>query len=379
MLAWLFWASACVLGYVYFGYPMIVSLLAVVMGKPVRCAQNFYPTVTVIISAYNEENCIRAKIANLLALDYPPHLLDIVVVSDASSDATDEIVRSCRIDRVRLLRVDGRRGKTACQNAAALRASGEILIYTDATTQIASTAVRTMVENFADPNVGCVAGLLVYEDRGENATAAGGVSYWGYEVALRLAESRLGTLIGVSGCLYAVRKSAYQPISPVLISDFVIAMRMREQGLRTILEPRAICFEETLDRAMSEFSMRVRVAVRSIGALVGERRFLNLLADPLFAWQLWSHKLLRYTAPYWLILMFIASASLADHLLYRAVLVMQLASIMAGAVGFMLQLDSRRHRLLSKPYYFLLVNVASLVATLRYLTGDRMVTWNPVR
>jgi len=379
MLAWLFWASACVLGYVYFGYPMIVSLLATVIGKPVRRSQNFYPTVTVIISAYNEEKCIRAKIDNLLALDYPAHLLDIVVVSDASSDATDEIVRSCGIDRVRLLRVDGRRGKTACQNAAALRASGEILLYTDATTQIESTAVRAMVENFTDPNVGCVAGLLVYQDKGGSATAAGGVSYWGYEVALRLAESRLGTLIGVSGCLYAVRKSAYQPISPVLMSDFVIAMRMREQGLRTILEPRAICFEETLDCARSEFSMRVRVAVRSIGALVGERRFLNLLADPLFAWQLWSHKLLRYVAPYWLILMLIACAALADHLLYRAILVMQLAAVVAGAVGFMVKLDWRRHRLLSKPYYFLLVNVASLVATLRYLTGDRMVTWNPVR
>jgi cellulose synthase/poly-beta-1,6-N-acetylglucosamine synthase-like glycosyltransferase len=379
MAMYLFWIALCVLAYVYVGYPIIVQMLAAVMGKPVRRSSSALPSVTVVISAYNEEKSICAKIGHVLSLDYPKELLDVIVVSDASSDATDEIVKTCGIERVQLLRVEGRRGKTACQNAAARLARGEILVYTDATTQIAPNALRNLLENFADPEVGCAAGLLVYQGKGQNLTAAGGVSYWGYEVALRIAESSLGTLVGVSGCLYGVRKSAYRPISPTLISDFVIAMRMREQGLRTVLDPRALCFEETLDRARSELSMRVRVAIRSIGALVAERRFLSFVSDPLFAWQLWSHKLLRYTSPYWLILLLIACTALMDNAMYRLVLIAQLVIIGAGVAGFVLQLGAKRLRLLSKPYYFLLTNVASFVATWRYALGERMVTWQPVR
>jgi cellulose synthase/poly-beta-1,6-N-acetylglucosamine synthase-like glycosyltransferase len=375
----LFWTAASILAYVYVGYPFIVRVLASVAGKPVRCVAAQYPSITVIISAYNEEKNIRAKIDHVLSLDYPAALLNIIVVSDASTDATDQIVERCKPDRVELLRIEGRRGKTACQNAAAERARGEVLIFTDATTRIETSAFKAIVENFADPKVGCVAGLLVYQGKGHNLTAAGGVSYWRYEVTLRLAESRLGTLIGVSGCLYAVRRQAYRPISLKLVSDFVIAMRMREQGLRTILEPRAICFEDTLDQPRNEFSMRVRVAIRSIGALVEERRFLNIFAYPLFAWQLWSHKVLRYFSPYWLLVTLVTCLILSENPLYRAVLIVQSVAFGAGVAGFALQLDARRHSLLSKPYYFLLTNLASLVATLRYLNGDRMVTWLPLR
>jgi cellulose synthase/poly-beta-1,6-N-acetylglucosamine synthase-like glycosyltransferase len=363
-----------VLTYIYIGYPVIVLLLAAARGEPVRRSAAFCPTVTVIITAYNEAESMCAKIAHVLSLSYPSDRLDVIVVSDASSDATDDIVRSCGNERVRLLRVEGRLGKTACQNAAASLAKGEILIYTDATTQLESGALRALVENFADSKVGCVAGLLVYRGKGENQTAAGGLSYWGYEVKLRLAESRLGTLIGVSGCLYAVRKSAYRPIAPFLISDFVIAMRMREQGLRTVLEPRAICFEETLDRPRSELAMRTRVAIRSISALVSERRFLSFFSDPLFAWQLWSHKLLRYSSPYWLILMLGACSALIETRVFLVMLIVQLGILVAGVAGSML-----RYSLLSKPYYFLLTNLAALVATFRYLMGERMVTWQPVR
>ena len=236
-----------------------------------------------------------------------------------------------------------------------------------------------MVENFADAQVGCVAGLLIYQGKGQNLTASGGVSYWGYEVALRSAESRLGTLIGVSGCLYAVRRSAYRPISPALISDFVIAMRMREQSLRTVLEGRALCFEDTLDRSGQELAMRVRVALRSINALASEGRFLNPFVDPQYAWQLWSHKLLRYASPYCLLVTLAAGLALAASPFYRLALLAELAVILAGTAGFMLQLGARRMGLLSKPYYFLLTNLASAIATVRFLKGERMVIWNPIR
>jgi cellulose synthase/poly-beta-1,6-N-acetylglucosamine synthase-like glycosyltransferase len=374
----LFWTSAGILAYVYVGYPLIVRLLARVWGRPVRRSR-IRPAVTIVISAYNEEKGIRTKIDNMLALDYPPELLDVIVVSDASSDSTDAIVESCGLPRVRLLRLEGRHGKTACQNFAVTHATGDVVVFTDATTVVERHALIEIVENFADPQVGCVAGSLVYQGRGENLTAAGGTSYWGYEIALRNAESRLGTLIGVSGCFYGVLKSAYRPIPAGLISDFVIAMRIREQGLRTVLEPQAVCFEDTLDRSHQELSMRVRVAIRSIAALVGERRFLNPFADPLFAWQLWSHKLLRYASPYCCAVALLACALLLADPLYRVAFILQVVVLAAGLAGFALQLSSKQLGLLSKPYYFLLTNLASLLATVRYMMGDRMVTWKPIR
>ena len=374
----LFWAFAGILAYVYVGYPLIVRMLATIAGRDVRRGP-IRPSVTVVICAYNEEKGIRAKIDNVLQLNYPSGLLDIIVASDASADATDQIVKSCGLPQVQLLRVEGRLGKTACQNHAVAQAKGEIVVFTDATTVVQNNALIAMVENFADPEVGCVAGSLVYEAKGDNATAVGGTSYWGYEIALRRAESRLGTLIGVSGCLYGVRKSAYRPIAPGLISDFVVAMRIREQGLRTVLETDAMCFEETLDRSRQELSMRIRVAIRSINALVSERRLLNPLHDPLFAWQLWSHKLLRYASPYCWAIALIACAALAAQPLYGFLLLMQLLVIVAGVAGFLLQLTSGSMGVLSKPYYFLLTNLASFLATIRYAKGQRMVIWNPIR
>jgi len=375
----IFWTFAGIVGYVYVLYPLIVRVLAAIFGRAVAGQRGYRPTVTVVITAYNEQKSIAVKLANVLALDYPRELLDVVVVSDASSDQTDEIVRSYGSPQVRLQRVEGRVGKTACQNAAAAAAAADIVVFTDATTHLRSDALAVMMENFSDPQVGCVAGLLIYQAKAHSLTAAGGVSYWGYEVALRDAESRLGTLIGVSGCLYAVRRSAYREISPALISDFVIAMRMREQGLRTVLERRAVCFEETLDRSGAELSMRVRVALRSINALVSERRFLDPLRDPLYAWQLWSHKLLRYSSPYCLLLTLIACLALAQRPFYRLALLVECGLIMAGIAGFLLQLKARRMGLLGKPYYFLLTNLASAIATARFLRGERMITWNPIR
>lgn len=342
-------------------------------------SRDYRSTVTVLITAYNEEKNILAKIENVLELDYPPELLDVIVVSDASSDGTDEAVRSHASPRVRLLRIEGRLGKTACQNLAVAEVSGDVVVFTDATTRISKDALAAIMEDFADGEVGCVAGLLIYEGKGSNLTAAGGVSYWNYEIALRSAESSLGTLIGVSGCLYAVRRSAYRPIDPGLISDFVVAMRIREQGLRAVLERRAFCFEETLDRSGQELAMRVRVALRTVSALVVERRFLNPFNDALFAWQLWSHKVLRYATPYFLLMMLAGCAALAGHPLYRLALFVELAVIGAGLAGFVLQLNARRMGILSKPYYFLLTNLAAIIATLRYVKGERIVVWKPIR
>jgi cellulose synthase/poly-beta-1,6-N-acetylglucosamine synthase-like glycosyltransferase len=374
-----FWICSGLLAYSYVLYPLLVGVLARRFGIP-AVLDDVLRRVTIIVTAYNEANCIRAKLDNLVGLDYPRDLIQILVVSDGSSDSTEEIAAGYEVRPVRVLRIDGRRGKTACQNAAALAADGEILVFTDATTRLQADAIRAIVRNFADPRVGCVGGRLKYVRDVDNMTGSGGEAYWSYETRLRAGESSLGSLIGVSGCLYAVRKSAYRPIDPGLISDFAIAMKMQELGLRTVLAPDACCFESTLEDGKRELSMRVRVGVRSLNALVRERRFLNPLKYGRFAWQLWSHKLLRYASPFLWIGALMANAVLVNyHMAYLVLLAGQCTIIAAGVVGFMLQDRKVDLGLLAKPYYFLLTNLASLIAALRYLRGERMVVWTPLR
>jgi len=364
--------------YVYLVYPVLVRALAARFGTPPRRGTEL-PSVTIIVTAYNEEKCIRGKLDTISRLDYPAALLHTLVVSDASSDATEEIARRYDPAHVRVLRVEGRQGKTACQNAGAAAARGDILVFTDATTQIDPAALRRLVENFAASDVGCVASAPVYVSSVDNATSQGCETYWSYDLRVRAAESLLGCLIGVSGCLYAVRRSAYVPIDPGLISDFVVAMKMRERGLRTVLAGDAICFENTLDRGSRELAMRVRVALRSLHALIHERRFLNPWRYGRFAWALWSHKALRYASPLLWIAALAANIWLAGQMGYRVLLIMQCALILAGVAGFFLQARRSGLGILGRPYYLLLTNVAALIAALRYLKGDRMVTWKPLR
>jgi cellulose synthase/poly-beta-1,6-N-acetylglucosamine synthase-like glycosyltransferase len=378
LLQGFFWLSACVIVYVYAGYPFLVGVFARFAGKSVALAP-IRPKVTVVIAAYNEERGIRAKLDNVVSLDYPPGLIDVIVTSDASSDDTDAIVRDYDRSRVRLVRVEGRRGKTACQNAAVQSATGEIIVFTDATTRIDPQALIALVANFADPAVGCAAGSLVYEATGANLTGQGGAAYWSYELRLRRAESAIGSLVGVSGCLYAVRRTAYRPIAADLISDFVIAMSLREQGLRTVLEPAAVCFEKTLGDTGQELSMRVRVAVRSIHALVAERRLLNPIRYGRYAWQLWSHKVLRYCSPFFWLIALGTSFALAGNPLYLGLFALQLLMIAAGLAGLLLKSGAPRAGFLTKSYYFLLTNVASFLAIVRYLWGERVVAWKTIR
>jgi cellulose synthase/poly-beta-1,6-N-acetylglucosamine synthase-like glycosyltransferase len=379
MIEILFWTAFITLAYVYVLYPVTVRLLAARI-RMVSSDVDLPISVSIVVTAYNEEKGILAKLENLLALDYPRELVDIIVASDASADATDRLVRDCASERVQLLRIEGRKGKTACQNAAAAIARGEILVFTDATTRLDARALLALVRRFHAASVGCVAGRLMYVSQTENVTGRGGEAYWDYEIKLRLAESSLGSLIGVSGCLYAVRRSAYRAINPGLISDFVISMKMREQSLRTVLAADAVCYEETLNRGTQELSMRVRVAIRSINALICERRFLNPWRYGLFAWQLWSHKLLRYASPFlWLIALGANLALASKNPLYTALLGCQFAVILAGAVGFAQQSRLAKLGMLSRPYYFLLTNIASFLGALRYARGERMVTWKPLR
>lgn len=373
-----FWTCVALLAYTYVGYGCVMAALARLRPRPVA-SDDVLPTLTVIVAAYNEEDVIAAKLDNLLSLDYPGDRLQVVVGSDASTDGTDAIVADHADRRVRLERVEGRLGKTAVQNRCVAVADGDVVVFTDATTMLRRDALRRIVRPFADDEVGCVGARLVYVSRDGGSVGRGGTSYWSYEARIKSWESRVGSLIGVSGCFYAVRRSFYRPIDPDLISDFVVALETVARGRRVVYEPDAVCEEETLRDAGDELRMRVRVALRTYTALWRRRELLDPLRHGLFAVQLLSHKVLRYSAGLFLVLALLANLALLDRPLYTAAFVAQIAFYVAAAAGHFVQRGASGARVLALPYYFVLANAAALIALGRALRGDAITVWEPKR
>lgn len=375
----IFWASACVLAYVYVGYPMLVWMLGALAPNKVKPA-DLEPHVTVLITAFNEAASIRRKIENTLALDYPAAKLEVLVASDGSTDGTDEIVGEFAHAGVKLFRQEGRVGKTVTQNNAVRQAAGEIVLFSDATTIYREDTLRLVMPAFADAGVGCVAGRLVYVDDANSTIGKGAQSYWGYETFVKMAESRACSLIGASGCLYAVRRSAYEPMYAEACSDFLICTLLYRKGLRTIFEPNAVCFEETNRDPADEMQMRVRVIVQTLTDLWRNRDMLNPFKSGFFAVELVSHKLLRYLIPLFLLTLLATSAVLAaSSPFYSIILAIQALFYLMAFCGLIMERFGRRVSLLAMPMYFLLANVASGVAFYKFLRGERMAQWEPIR
>src|SRR5947209_2209427 len=308
----MFWLGVAALFYTHAGYPVLLVIVSRLRPRPVRKA-DLNPGVSVIITAYNEERDLAAKLENTLALDYDPERLEVIVASDCSTDRTDEIARTFAPRGVRLHRQPERLGKTAAQNEAVARSRGEVILFSDATTMYSPDVLRVMMPNFADPSVGCVAGRLVYVDPAQSAVGRGARSYWGYETFLKRHESRACSLIGASGCLYAVRRSAYVPLYHEACSDFIICTKMVEQGLRAVYERDAVCTEETNRRSDNELKMRVRVIAQTFTDLWRHRAMLNPFRSGFFAVQLFSHKVMRYFVPFFLVGTLFSSSALAPQ------------------------------------------------------------------
>lgn len=375
----LFWLGVVALAYTYVGYMLLLLIVSKIRARPVAKGE-FSPAVSVIITAYNEERDLQAKLENTLSLNYPKDLLEVIVASDCSTDRTDEIAHSFASRGVILCRQPSRLGKTAAQNAAVEQARGEIILFSDATTLYEPDVLKVMMPSFLDPGVGCVAGRLIYVDPAQTGVGLGARSYWGYETYLKTHESRIGSLIGASGCLYAVRRSAYVPLYNEACSDFIIATKMVEQGLRAIYEPAALCFEETNRRTDKELRMRVRVITQTFTDLWRHRTIMNPFRSGFYAIQLISHKVMRYLVPLFLMLVFVTSAILASYsTFYALVLLAQILFLAAAAIAWALEKTGKSNRLLALPYYFVLTNLAALLAAHKFLTGERYARWEPIR
>lgn len=376
-MACLFWASLGAIAYVYVGYPALLFLVSRVWSRRVAKAP-VTPTVTMVIAAYNEEQAIAGKLDNSLALDYPPDRFDILVASDGSNDGTNRLVRDYEArhpGRVTLLDLP-RAGKTAGQNHAATVARGEILVFSDATTMYDAGAIRAMVANYADPQVGSVGGDVRYVREGEEVTGKGRQLYWNYEASIRRWESSIFTVIGATGCIYSLRRDLYTPLDPAAISDFVQPAKALLKGFRSVVEDDATCYEVAESKQMGEeLRRRARVVNRGLRGVGYMPEVLNPLQHPFLCFQIISHRLLRWGIPFLLIVAFVSNAFLLDAPFYRLMFILQLAFY--GAALAALVLDRRHIRApgLFVPLYFCLVNLAPLIAVWSLLKGEKKIVW----
>lgn len=380
MLEVLFWILVFLGVYPYAVYPALVRLLGVLVRRPVAADDAYRPRVTVLTAAFNEAAHIEATVRNKLAQDYPPQCLEIIVVSDESGDGTDEIVQRLAAEsgRVRLLRQVPRQGKTAGLNLAIGEARGEIIVFADANSIYRPDAIARLVRNFADARVGYVTGKMVYVDPDGSLVGDGCSAFMRYENALRAAETAIGSIVGVDGGVDAVRRHLYRPMRADQLPDFVLPLAVVQQGYRVVYEPAAVLTEETLTAQSSEYRMRVRVALRAFWALWDMRGLLNPLRHGLFAWQLMSHKLLRYLSFVPLGMAVALNWYLIDHgwpyVMGAAAQVAFAVFALAAAAGPRVLGRSAFSRYC---FYFALLNWASAVAFTRFARGHKQVLWQP--
>ncbi len=373
----IFFGSLAALFYVYLGYPLIVSLLSRIRPRHIGAGDSYFPAVSIVIAAHNEEASIAKTIENKLTIDYPEDLLEILVVSDGSTDGTDGIARSYEgRGPVRFIRQEPRAGKTAALNLAVPLAKADIIVFSDANSIYRRDALCKLVRNFHDPEVGYVTGKMLYVDPKGTVIGNGCSAYMRYENFLREQETALGSVVGVDGGIDAMRKSLYRPMGPDQLPDFVQPLRVVEQGYRVVYEAGAVLKEDALGSSGDEYRMRVRVSLRALWALKDMRHLLGFRHSALFAWQLWSHKLLRY-----LCFFFMAGAYVSNLLIlpgnrvYKTLFVAQ--SVLYAAALLSPLAEKAGYRFLYVFNYFVLINGAAMHAFFKFLAGKRQVVWVP--
>jgi len=382
LVAWALIAlSAALIVYAYAGYPLLLALLARLRPRPAAPPPPaHWPAVTVCVPVYNEAHQVGALLENLLALEYPRDRLQILVISDASSDGTDEIVHGFAGRGVELVRQPRRSGKTAAEQLAGPRIRGDIVVNTDASIRLHPAAVRHLVARLEDRSVGVASGRDVSVARSDSDANRGESGYVGYEMGIRALETRVSGIVGASGCLYAIRTPLHRtPLPEHLSRDFASALLARRAGYRAVSVDEAICYVPRAPSLQREYRRKVRTIARGMETLYYLRALLNPMRYGAFAWMLLSHKACRWAAPWAALAGLVGIALLAPaHLWARALLALSCAGIVVGLTGWLLPV---RHlpRALSIPAFLLAGNVAALHALKRALHGERAALWEPTR
>ncbi len=378
MMAVLFWTLTALVVYVYAGYPLLLALVGRIRARPTARGA-IEPAVTLLISAFNEADVIAEKLHNSLSLDYPADRLQIVVISDASDDDTDAIVAGFAPQRVELLRMADRGGKTLGLNAAVPRARGDIIVFSDANAMYAHDVLRKLAANFADAAVGAVVGESTYTRPEVESERTEGL-YWQYETAIKRLESRIGSVVGGDGAIYAIRRTLYVPMRADALSDFVNPLQIVRGGHRCVYEPLARSYESAAKDFQREFRRKVRIVNRAWRALMTMRPLLNPFRHGFFAIELISHKLLRWLVPLLLVGVLATNLFLLRTApIYTLTLVAQLALYALALLGYAMRRRERMPSILSVPYYFCLVNVASALGIFEAYRGKTYATWSTAR
>jgi cellulose synthase/poly-beta-1,6-N-acetylglucosamine synthase-like glycosyltransferase len=374
----LFLCAAAIFIYTFIGYPILLFILSLFFKKTVR-KKDETPSVSLIISAYNEENVIKQKIENSLELDYPGEKIEIIVASE-STDGTDKIVVGYKSQGVILFSHEGRVGKSATLYEAIPRTKGEIIIFSDANAMYKKDAIRKIVRNFSDPRIGCVSGRLTYVNSGRSNIGEGESAYWEFDFILKKLASRMFVLGGgVNGSIFAIRKEYYDPIDKYRGDDFEIANRIEINGHGVVLEPEAISYEESSTQAKQELKRKIRLAswnLKSSLILLGEalRKFRFRTVFLLF-----SHRFLRYTTPLWLMVILFSNLFLLSSA-YKYIFYLQIIFYLFALTGFLFEKNRTKiPSVLLFPFYFCLVNYAALVAVFRTIFRKTQVVWEKVR
>jgi cellulose synthase/poly-beta-1,6-N-acetylglucosamine synthase-like glycosyltransferase len=374
----IFWISASLILYGYIGYPVILLLLSRFHGDGPKIedrSPHTLPSVSLVIAAYNEKGVIGKRIENILELDYPKENIEIVIASDGSTDGTDDVVKKYSARGVKLFRIEGRVGKVNVINNVVPRLNGEIIILSDANTFYMKDAIGKLVRNFEDKSIGCVCGELTFYSGNENEVISLEGAYWRYEQFLKRSEGSRGILLGANGGIYALRRDLFVALpSDTIIEDFVLPMKILEKGYKVIYEPDAVAYEETSQKISQEMERRIRIGAGDFQALLLTWRLLNPLRG-FTALSYFSHKVIRWFAPFLLMSAFVSNAALVGETFYNITAGAQIIFYVAAITGRVLSQLDVRLKFFGLPYYFVSMNIALFLGFIRFCTASQSVVW----
>jgi cellulose synthase/poly-beta-1,6-N-acetylglucosamine synthase-like glycosyltransferase len=382
----IFWLCIGSVAYNYIGYPITLVLLGIltqaksdlkffVSRKTRRQSDrsNHQPSIAIIIAAFNEEAVIEARVKNALEINYPSHLVQILIGLDSPTDSTPQILNSVQSPRVQTIHFRTRRGKLAVISDLAQRTNADILVFTDANTSFQPDCVANLVRHFSNPKVGAVSGEEIRTTAAGTDPAAEGL-YWRYESALKILESRLRCLHGANGSVYAIRRELFHPQPDLIVEDFQIPLDLRFQGHWIVYDPEATVVEEIAPTFDSQFERRIRLGAGNFQTLFGNPGYLNPFKGlPAFAYV--PHRVLRWLAAPLLILAVACTAGLLSDRLYLVLFVAQCVFYGLALFGYWRKKHGKPVGISRFPLYFCSMNVAMLFGFFRYLRGQQGAVW----
>lgn len=370
----LFWTSLLLILYTYVGYPLLIALLQRLVPRTVS-KQTIHPFVSVVIAVHNGESSIERRLQNLLAQNYPHEQLEIIVVSDGSSDRSVECANACSSELVSVYALEKNDGKAVALNYGITKVKGELIVFTDARQEFQADAISKLVANFADGSVGCVSGELHFLEDPESKIEAEMGAYWKYEKFIRRSESTSGSVVGATGCIYAIRRELYQPLpAGTILDDVLTPMNIARTGKRVLFEGQAVAYDIISKDTDQEWRRKVRT-------LAGNWQLFGLAPWILLPWEnpLWmryiSHKLMRLLVPFAMAILFIVSLLLSGSF-FRIFTFLQLIFYGIALAGFLLP-ATRTSRIVNLGYFFMVMNAAAVAGFWKWVTGGCATAWQP--